>query len=404
MKKHFFSKIKQSKNIIISSFIVFTVLICAVSTCYADSSNIDEKIKKQELEYQKIQKQINDTRKKLSQTQAQEKSVSRQIQDLSQKITLTQQKVNIINLNLKKIVENITRITNEIVNTDVNIKQSQKLLSERLVSIYKYGGITEFNLLLSSQGAEDALNTSYLLGKIAEQDKDLITRLQNEKTRLSEAKVKLESEQKKREQEKTLLASKRKELNVAANDRNALLAKVRKDKSLFMAEQKELMKASAELQNTIKKLMAEKIALNKKRFPERKEVVYYKGGRLAMPTQGKITSTFGTRVHPVFKTKINHTGLDISAPHGTPVVAADSGEVLYTGWMRGYGQVIILDHGANLTTVYAHLSAIECQENAKVTRGSIIGRVGSTGVTTGNHLHFEVRVNGNAVNPMRYLR
>ena len=72
--------------------------------------------------------------------------------------------------------------------------------------------------------------------------------------------------------------------------------------------------------------------------------------------------------------------------------------------MRGYGQVIIIDHGANLTTVYAHLSSIECEENAKVTRGSLIGRVGSTGVTTGNHLHFEVRVNGNAVNPMRYLQ
>ena len=329
MRNYFFFKCKELKNPIMSLFIIFTVVICAVSSVsYADSSNIDEKIKKQEREYQKIQKQISDTRKKISQTQAREKSVTRQLEDLSQKITLTQQKVNIVNLNLKKTSENITRIINEIANADVNIKQSQSLLAERLVSIYKYGGITEFNLLLSSQGAEDALNTSYLLGKIAEQDKDLITRLQNEKSRLSEAKVKLESEQKKREQEKTLLASKRKELNVAANDRNALLAKVRKDKSLFMAEQKELMKASAELQNTIKRLMAEKIALNKKRFPERKEVVYYKGGRLAMPTQGTITSTFGTRVHPVFKTKINHTGLDISAPHGIHALG-------YLGFRKG---------------------------------------------------------------------
>ncbi|MGI6442323.1 MAG: murein hydrolase activator EnvC family protein [Synergistaceae bacterium] len=385
--------------------IIVSVIFCVVSVTHAsDTSNLDEKIKKQELEYQKIQKQITDTKKKLSQAQAQEKSVSRQIQDLSQKITLTQQKVNIVSLNIKKISNNITQLTNDIVETDNKIKRTQFLLSERLVSIYKYGGITEFNLLLSSQGAEEALNTSYLLGKIADQDKELINELQEEKKRLSDAKEKLEAEHKKREQERLSLATKKKELDGAANDRNALLAKVRKNKSLFMAEQKELMKASAELQSTIKRLLAEKIALNKKRFPEKKEVVYYRGGRLAMPTQGTITSTFGTRVHPVFKTKITHTGLDIAAPHGTAVVAADSGEILYTGWMRGYGQVIIIDHGANLTTVYAHLSSIECEENAKVTRGSLIGRVGSTGVTTGNHLHFEVRVNGNAVNPMRYLQ
>ena len=105
-----------------------------------------------------------------------------------------------------------------------------------------------------------------------------------------------------------------------------------------------------------------------------------------------------------FKTKINHTGLDISAPKGTEVTAADAGEVLYTGWMRGYGQVIIIDHGGNLTTVYAHLSKIECTEDQKVSRGTTIGRVGSTGIATGNHLHFEVRVNGDAVNPMRYLK
>lgn len=385
--------------------IITTLFFSVVSGAYAsDANSLDEKIKKQELEYQKIQKQITDTRKKLSQAQEQEKSVTRQIQDLSQKITLTQQKVNIVNLNIKKINDNITKLTNDIVETDNKIKRTQFLLAERLVSIYKYGGITEFNLLLSSQGAEEALNTTYLLGKIADQDKELINGLQEEKKRLSEAKGKLEAEQKKREQERVSLATKKKELDVASNDRNALLAKVRKNKALFIAEQNELMKASAELQSTIKRLLAEKIALNKKRFPEKKEVVYYRGGRLAMPAQGTITSTFGTRVHPVFKTKITHTGLDIAAPHGTPVVAADSGEILYTGWMRGYGQVIIIDHGANLTTVYAHLSSIECEENAKVTRGSQIGRVGSTGVTTGNHLHFEVRVNGNAVNPMRYLQ
>jgi murein DD-endopeptidase MepM/ murein hydrolase activator NlpD len=114
-------------------------------------------------------------------------------------------------------------------------------------------------------------------------------------------------------------------------------------------------------------------------------------------------SPFGTRIHPIFHTRIKHTGIDIDGRTGDPVRAASAGEVLYAGWLRGYGQVIILDHGGSLTTVYAHLSRIEVQEGAKVGAGEVIGRVGATGVATGSHLHFEVRVNGNAVNPMGYL-
>ena len=169
------------------------------------------------------------------------------------------------------------------------------------------------------------------------------------------------------------------------------------------------MKASNEMQAAIKKLLAEKQRIRdeerkKKGTPSLPTTVYYKGGRLMWPVQGTINSSFGTRTHPVFKTKVTHTGIDIGAPKGTPVGAAEAGEVLYTGWMRGYGQVVIIDHGSNLTTVYAHLSKIETQENARVKRGGVIGRVGSTGITTGNHLHIEVRVNGNAINPMNYLR
>ena len=128
------------------------------------------------------------------------------------------------------------------------------------------------------------------------------------------------------------------------------------------------------------------------------------GGQLAWPIQGQITSSFGMRVHPTFKTKIVHTGIDIKGAQGTPVGAAGPGEVLFAGWLRGYGQVIIIDHGNNLSTVYAHLSSMSVREGAAVKKGQTIGAVGSTGVATGAHLHFEVRVGGEARDPMKYLR
>ena len=376
-------------------------MVCAAEK---KEDDLDRQIKKQEEEYQRVQKQISATKNKISETTKKEKTVTQQIEILSQKITITQQRVNVVTLKIKKVHQNIVRLSNEIVDKNKGIAESEELLKHRLISIYKYGAVTNFNLLLSSQGAEDALANSYLLGKIAEQDQQLINELKFQKQKLSETQEQLKTQKSSLESHGKELKTQTNELKGAANERNAILARVRKDKDLYMAQQNELLRASKELQATVKRLLAEKRKLAAQKHPGKPQTVYYRGGRLAWPVQGTITSTYGTRIHPIFKTKITHTGLDISAPNGTPVKAADTGEVLFTGWLSGYGHVVILDHGGNLTTVYAHLSKIECTEGAKVNRGSLIGRVGATGVATGNHLHFETRVNGDAVNPMRYLQ
>lgn len=379
----------------------------AVGVSYAASAtDLEKELKQQEQQYDKIQKQIENNRKKLTEAQRREKSVVQQVENLSQKLTVTQQKVNITSLSVRKVENNIGTLNKKIADTEKSIDETKTLLKERFISIYKYGGTAQFNLYMSSQGAQDALATSYLLGKIAEQDQILINKLAAEKNDLQKSKEELQQQKSKLQKEAENLQKEKKDLQNATDERNQLLAKVRKDKALFLKEQEELLRASKELQATIKRLLAEKRKQAQANNPGQKETVYYRGGKLAwpLPIAGKITSTFGTRIHPVFKTKTTHTGIDISAPKGTAINAADAGEILYTGWLRGYGQVVIVDHGANLTTVYAHMSKIETTEGAKVKRGQLIGRVGSTGVSTGNHLHFETRVNGEAVNPMRYLK
>lgn len=133
------------------------------------------------------------------------------------------------------------------------------------------------------------------------------------------------------------------------------------------------------------------------------EQVYYKGGRLAWPLRGKIKQSFGGRVHPVFRTKSVHTGIDIDGNKEIPSEQLTTEKFCIPAGY-GYGQVVILIMaGKPDNSVRTHLSKIDAQESSKVSRGDLIGRVGLTGVSTGNHLHFEVRVNGNAVNPMNYL-
>ncbi len=126
-------------------------------------------------------------------------------------------------------------------------------------------------------------------------------------------------------------------------------------------------------------------------------------GVLLRPVSGAVTSTFGMRTHPIFKTQRLHTGVDFAAATGTAVLAAADGTVVLAGERGGYGNAVLIDHGANLATLSAHLSKVSVSEGTSVRRGQIIGYAGSTGYATGPHLHFEVRVAGNPVDPMRYL-
>jgi murein DD-endopeptidase MepM/ murein hydrolase activator NlpD len=127
-------------------------------------------------------------------------------------------------------------------------------------------------------------------------------------------------------------------------------------------------------------------------------------GTLAFPIPGaRVSSNFGPRVHPITHEVRNHDGIDLAAGHATPIRAADDGVVVHAGPRGGYGNTIILDHGNALATLYAHQSSFAVGGGERVTRGQIIGFVGSTGFSTGPHLHFEVRVHGTPVDPMRYL-
>lgn len=121
------------------------------------------------------------------------------------------------------------------------------------------------------------------------------------------------------------------------------------------------------------------------------------------PVNGPITSDYGYRIHPVYGTRKLHSGIDISAPYATPITAAADGTVIFSGWQSGYGNTTIIDVGNNVVTLYGHQSSIKVSEGAVVKRGQVIGAVGSTGTSTGNHLHFEVRVDGNPTNPVPYL-
>jgi murein DD-endopeptidase MepM/ murein hydrolase activator NlpD len=387
---------------IVLSSVIFCCALAAVPVAAAPSSNndIEKELANQQKRLDTMEREIKKTDAKLKDAKKKEEKAINDISKLSNQLAEAEQRLNVTELKRAQVSNKLTDTVVKIQETELRMERAKKLLKERIVAVYKYGGAAEFSLLMSASGTQDALSTSYLLSRIAEQDKSLIRDLMIEKDTLDKARAELEKQRNELDRRNKDLEKQKTTIQRTSNERNKMLQQARKDKALFQAEQNELLRASKELQSKVNDLLAQKKRQSKNKGP----ALSYKGGKFAWPLRGKITSPYGTRIHPVFKTKATHTGIDIDGNRGDAVRSAADGEVLYTGWLRGYGQVVIIDHGSDLTTVYAHLSGIDTVENAKVKTGDKIGRVGATGVATGNHLHFEVRVNGNTTDPMKYLQ
>ncbi len=182
---------------------------------------------------------------------------------------------------------------------------------------------------------------------------------------------------------------------------DSLRAEVVARKDEFLAEQRELQAQSAAIEAQLRaRAEAQRAAAA---AANGSPSLAPAPGGFVRPVAGPITSPFGYRIHPIYGTSLLHAGVDIGASSGTAIRAAQAGQVVTSGWMSGYGNVVILDHGGGITTLYAHQSSLGVSEGAKVAQGQTVGFVGCTGSCTGPHLHFEVRVNGSPVDPLRYI-
>lgn len=386
-------------------FFILAVLMVFMAPPLWGASGLDSRIAQEEARMRLLEKQINEHRARAKQMGEKEKGVLSQINSLDQKKKMAEQKIRVLELKLEKVKNAISNLRADVALAEQELGEMRYVLESRLVDIYKYGGVAEFNLLLSSATAHEAMETTYLLNLIALQDQSMISSMLEKKDQLLKAAAQMEQQEKELAVNTAGLVQERKVFRTEINKSNEFLGKVRKERSLHEQSIKELQESQKEIQQTVTALMRKKREEESRDKGRSAQYTYVpSGGQLAWPIQGAINSTFGTRIHPTFKTKMVHTGIDIKGAHGTPVGAAGPGEVLFAGWLRGYGQVIIIDHGNNLSSVYAHLSSMSVREGSAVKRGQIIGAVGSTGVATGPHLHFEVRVNGEARDPMKYLR
>jgi len=346
------------------------------------NSQYDELKKKQDAVQQQINQASNDKAAALAKKRS-----------LNEQISITQQQIAVLEEKIALLSDNIAEKEEEIADLEEKIEVNYGAYKDRLVALYRAGNPTALGVVLGAGNFSDFLMQSEMLKRMAGHDQQLLDNLAEDKEYLEEIRTELGLEMEDLDASKAEVETLKSQLNSQLSQTNtqihnitALEAELLADKAAYQAK---MAAIQAEIDEIYKYLSS---------------TGEYVGGILAWPVPGfsTITSEFGWR----FGGSDYHTGFDISGGgiNGKTIVAANSGTVAYVKYgTTGYGRYLIVDHGGGYTTLYAHCSDILVEVGDQVSRGEAIAKVGSTGWSTGPHLHFEVRINGVAKNPRNYF-
>lgn len=296
-----------------------------------------------------------------------------------------------------------------------HLDQTRTQMRRRLRTMYTRGNGSYLTVLANGGNVGDVASRAFLFERIAKGDRNLFERF---------VRYRKEVVDRKRQQDalvrriSRLAATQRQQqanLGEAKAEKKAALSslysKADKLKGAIAQFDRDESQIQSEIVEYMRRARAEALAAAKRRrehpgtathTPEPIELRHFTG-RFSRPSAGRITSRFGMRYHPLLHYTRMHTGCDFGAPYGSPICAAADGVVIHASYMRGYGNTVIIEHGGGISTVYGHASRLYVRSGQSVRRGQRIAAVGSTGLSTGPHLHFEVRVNGRPVNPLSRL-
>lgn len=340
-----------------------------------------------------ITEALNETNNRLQAVQEELSTNMQQLQDLDSQIAQSQEELNTINTDIDKLMEQIEENEKKLAKTQEEYDNIQGLLDARLIQMYEAPEFQFLQVLLESKSVTDFLSTYYAMKELAEYDAELLETVKKQKQDIETTKQILAEKKQQVITNKQTLAKKTQVLANTKTMREYYISKLSTEEQELQAKIDEYNNQVAEIEAEIKLLALNSISED------------YIGGAMIWPVPGytSITSEYGMRVHPITGAYKLHTGVDIGAPLGANFVAAANGIVSKATFNTAYGNMVIIDHGGGVQTLYAHGSEILVQVGQTVEAGTPILKVGSTGYSTGPHAHFEIRIDGQTINPIDYL-
>lgn len=370
------------------TIILILIITCSLCICVhaQDLTELQEKSSQ-------LTQAIDESNNRLQAVQDELSTNMQELQDLDNQIAQSQNELNNINTDINDLMKQISENEDKLKNTQAQYDKIQGLLDARIIKMYETPKFEFLQVILASKSVTEFLSTYYAMKELAEYDKELLDTVKKQKADIETTK-KILTEKKK--QVVTSKQTQQKKAQVLANTktmRQYYISKLSTEEQKLQAKIDEYNEQVETIEAEIKLMALNSISAD------------YIGGALTWPIPGytTITSEYGMRVHPITGAYKLHTGTDIGAPMGADFVAMAKGVVTKASMTPAYGNMVIIDHGGGVQTLYAHGSEILVQVGQEVEAGTPVLKVGSTGYSTGPHAHFEIRINGQTVNPMDYL-
>ncbi len=371
----------------IAALLVGVVLFSMIGPVLADE------IEQRQQELGQIQEQMEAQQHRTNAAQRKVASISEQLRAIEADLDAAQKEYKAIEAKRKYTEQQIETNAEILEKTERDLAVRNRVLSKRMRDIYENGQVNYLDVLLGANDFTDFATRMEILKRVLNQDATLIAKVTAERQLVLEKRAALERDRaslidlQKAAEATRQLAEKRRQ------ERKAVLDSAVYERDMAEQAYQELAEMSRQIEQMIRNIQSGRSG----------NAGSVGSGRMIWPLSGPITSPYGWRTHPIFGTARYHSGVDIGADYGDPILAADGGVVIYADWMGGYGNAVIIDHGRGISTLYGHNSELLVGEGQRVSKGQVIARAGSTGYSTGPHCHFEVRVNGSPTNPMDYL-
>ena len=416
--KHYFKKSAKKRTVL---GLIATVLVAAMlaGSCpvVSHADNVSELKKSIEQKQQEI-KDAEDQKKKLQSGLTDVKSVISSLEksksDLSAYVSQLDTNLSEVQAKITELTELITQKETEITRTKAELEAAlaqeeaqYEAMKGRIKSMYERGDDFYLEAVLTARSFGDMLNRADYVERLSASDKRILEEFQATREYVEVCKAQLESEQALLEEAKkdveaeqasleSLISQKEAEITAYESDISNREQLVKEYEAEIAAQDAEIKELES-IAKTLQKQLEEANGGKKKT---------YDGGMFAWPAPSytRISDDYGYRIHPILQTQQFHNGVDMAAPGGSPILAAYNGTVVAAAYSSTMGNYIMIDHGDNLYTIYMHASALYVSQGAEVVKGQKIAAVGSTGRSTGNHLHFSVRLNGSYVSPWNYLK